>query len=138
MTSDDRWGGRLPGLIDKIVFTNRLDLPLTVFRLDDKERQLPATLPERGETFTVPAQGKGDLLGGEDGRYIVLTAASGARVCTIDANERGMYTITYGMLTKPHDIGPFPEPTAEMLIPADSPRVLVACGHAPPVRRRSF
>ncbi|MGO7616449.1 hypothetical protein ACC689_34885, partial [Rhizobium ruizarguesonis] len=50
------------------------------------------------------------------------------RLCSITMQTEGeTVTDNYMLLTSPNDIGPVPQPTESMLVPPDSPRILVGC-----------
>jgi len=64
--------------------------------------------------------------------YIVFTvAATGAFACVIQLQASQLnYVVTPALLVRPNDIGTFPRPTGTIMIPPDSPRILVGCGKA--------
>jgi hypothetical protein len=60
------------------------------------------------------------------------TILSGGFVCLIQMVDRVTeYEITPELLTRPNNIGPYPQPTQSMIIPVDSLGVLVGSGSAP-------
>jgi hypothetical protein len=64
--------------------------------------------------------------------YQLTTSFSGAFVGLIEIKDgQAAYEVTPLLMTRPNDIGPFPQPSTTTLIPVDSPRVLVACGKSP-------
>ncbi|MGO7540590.1 hypothetical protein ACC680_18610 [Rhizobium ruizarguesonis] len=64
----------------------------------------------------------------EDDVCILQAAQTGSFLCSITMQTEGeTVTANYMLLTSPNDIGPVPQPTASMLVPPDSPRILVGC-----------
>ncbi|OWV74669.1 hypothetical protein ATY76_27380 [Rhizobium sp. R339] len=64
----------------------------------------------------------------QDDVCIVQAAQTGSFMCSIVMQTEGeAITVNYMLLTSPNDIGPVPQPTATMLVPPDSPRILVGC-----------
>ena len=64
---------------------------------------------------------------------LVVSAHSGGFVSVIelaDSSQKEL-VITSNYLSDPNDIGPVPVPTKQVLIPSDSPRVVVGSGQVP-------
>jgi hypothetical protein len=118
---------------------NKLAVPVCVVYVDSKGHQDLSTLctlkPNEDKTYD-PTNKKypvslysGDFL-------LVTTSYTGAFVCVLEIKPEATNLtcceerIHAGKLATPNDIGPVPEPTTFILIPPDSPRVLVGCGKA--------
>jgi hypothetical protein len=122
-------------VLDTVNVRNELAVPISLYWLDHEGRQLTA-----GQGAGTAVNGEGRIIGAGEtvplskalaGHYVVLASASGAFVGTLDIKTGTREcSITSGMLVAPNEIGSFPKPTPSMLIPIDSPRVLVACGVA--------
>ena len=69
------------------------------------------------------------------GQYdIIKTAATGAFMMVItdaDCQSSGVMNIDCSMLTDPNDIGALPSPNSDVVIPVNSPSVLIGCGTLP-------
>lgn len=101
--------------------TNQFEIPVIVTWLNTTGVRLyPQTC----------APGKSLNLNSYVGYYYLITSAlTGAFACVVEiVSGVPTYTVGCQSLTAPSDIGPIPQPTAVILIPPDSPRVLVACG----------
>ena len=60
--------------------------------------------------------------------YVVVKTVTGAYVCVVTINNTASVTIDCSSMSTPNDIGPWPKPSTSVPLPADSPKVLVACG----------
>lgn len=117
--------------IDGLTVTNELFFPVQVWWLDSQGQRWPwAALPAINGSYTqnsppwpAPAQA---------GTWFLVTSTlTGSFVCAFQAQEgNASYTIAASMLCDPNDIGTFPEPTGGIIVPPDSPRVLVGFGFA--------
>ena len=68
------------------------------------------------------------------GTFVVISSqATGAFVCviTMDPANSGASFISADLLSDQNDIGPIPQPSTDILIPPDSPSVVVAQGQLP-------
>src|SRR5262249_10362580 len=75
--------------------------------------------------------------------YAIFTVCStGAFVCVIQFTAAVReYTIDRNLLVRPNDVGKFPAPSQDILIPSDSVRILVGYGVAPngnPLTREQY
>jgi hypothetical protein len=65
--------------------------------------------------------------------YLFILPVSGSFICVVQiVTGVTSYYVTNTQLTDPNDIGPIPQPNKTVLIPPNSPLVLVACGTVPP------
>jgi hypothetical protein len=123
-----------PSILPEIKFRNQLDVPVRLYWLDGEGRQLAAgqglSQGMIGQLLDIQPKTEVSLPNALSGHYLSVTASSGALVCALDAPKTvvTVHTIDAAMLTSPNDIGPFPAPSPSMLIPVDSPSVLVGCG----------
>ncbi|MEW1911321.1 hypothetical protein AB0442_23220 [Kitasatospora sp. NPDC085895] len=63
------------------------------------------------------------------GWYFLFTSGySGAFVAVFETPESGDIIINNFDVLEPNDIGTFPVPSADVVIPSDSPRIVVGCG----------
>ncbi|MFD0258148.1 hypothetical protein ACFXKJ_12240 [Kitasatospora indigofera] len=125
------------GTGNPLVFSNQTFIPLTMYALQ------PGTgerLGWDGTTFSPGQPGYVIPAGGTSmtqadptaGWYFLFTAAySGAFVAVFETPESGDVTITNYAVLEPNDIGKFPKPSADVVIPTDSPRIVVGCGLLP-------
>jgi hypothetical protein len=61
--------------------------------------------------------------------YLITSAYTGGFMCVLSVDEGGgNYPVSCADVTDTNDIGSIPQPTAAVLLPPDSPRVLVGCG----------
>ncbi|GAB2712137.1 hypothetical protein [Kitasatospora kifunensis] len=119
-----------------VLVINDLSIPLDIFYVDQSGDLCG---PDDRGNWTAGLPG---LLMGPDGDNVVITGDcwaesywlakshySGAFAAVLQ-NPRGKSTLTFSGadLLDPNNIGPIPEPTANMLIPQDGPSVLVATG----------
>jgi hypothetical protein len=121
------------------VFVNRTEVSLSVFAISGEGLRLGYD-PGRGDFIPGPAGyplSPGDELDMteiEDGAaFVLINVYSGAFVAAFKKSPESAHEITVCCtdLLAPGEIGPLPEPSPVRLIPADSPRVLVACGPLP-------
>lgn len=114
---------------------NDLDIPVYI-RIVDTEGGLTAPI-------LIPAKTGNKSLSSYLNWYMIFTSvASGAFVGVLQLDgAHPEYDVTTSLLVRPNDIGRFPVPNDDILIPTDSPLVLVGCGTAPngnPVTREQF
>ncbi|MBX5213408.1 MULTISPECIES: hypothetical protein [unclassified Rhizobium] len=101
------------------VFTilNGFDIPI----------YLSSMLSPASKSYVAPGD-PGQLPFIQDDVCILQAAQTGSYMCSIIMQTDGeIVPANYMLLTSPNDIGPVPQPTASMLVPPDSPRVLVGC-----------
>ena len=64
--------------------------------------------------------------------FLFSLPTSGAFISVIELTSATGYHLDNTMLIDPNDIGPIPQPNQTVMVPPNSPRVLVACGTLPP------
>lgn len=114
---------------------NDLDIPVYI-RIVDTQGKLTAPV-------LIPAKTGNKSLESYLNWYMIFTSvASGAFIGVIQLDGSQVeYDVTTALLVRPNDIGRFPVPSGDILIPTDSPLVLVGCGTAAngnPVTREQF
>jgi hypothetical protein len=107
-----------------INFTNSLAVPIYIHIVNTEGVLKPSDLLAPQERIVLPECFAN--------WYIVFTvAASGAFVCVIQLVATQLnYVVAPDLLVQPNDIGTFPRPSGTIIIPPDSPRILVGCGKA--------
>ncbi|MBC7577410.1 MAG: hypothetical protein H7312_08635 [Tardiphaga sp.] len=64
--------------------------------------------------------------------FLFSLPTSGAFISVIELTSATGYHLDNTLLIDPNDIGPIPQPNQTVMVPPNSPRVLVACGTLPP------
>lgn len=109
-----------------ISITNNLPVKVNMAWLDSYAQQVPWGTIAPGETYTseYPA---------EAGTYFMFTVSATGSFVTVFQIAAGTadYSVEVSMLTGPNDIGIYPIPNSAVVIPPDSPRILVGAGLAP-------
>lgn len=106
----------------QITVSNQLPIPVILYQVQSNgTRVLIGTVNMLTDIF-VSDQAQGD--------YIYVAAAySGAFVSVISVvSGTTTYPIDYGVLCDPNDVGEIPEPSRDIMVPQDTPLVMVACG----------
>lgn len=99
--------------------------------------QTPAPIPFQGQSRLIPnsiiAAGHAETIPANVGDAIVFSLAATGSFFSSLVVQTGQTSVTLNAssVTAPNDIGPLPTPTATMLIPTDTPRVVVGYGTAP-------
>lgn len=114
---------------------NDLDVPVYIRIVDTEGNLTPPVL--------IPAKTGNKSLESNLNWYMIFTSvASGAFIGVIQLDGSQVeYDVTTSLLVRPNDIGRFPVPSGDIMIPTDSPLVMVGCGTAPngnPVTREQF
>ncbi|MBV9787168.1 MAG: hypothetical protein JOZ51_03275 [Chloroflexi bacterium] len=114
---------------------NDLDVPVYIRIVDTAGNLTPPVL--------IPAKTGNKSLESYLNWYMIFTSvASGAFIGVIQLDGTQVeYDVTTALLVRPNDIGRFPVPSGDIMIPTDSPLVMVGCGTAPngnPVTREQF
>jgi hypothetical protein len=108
--------------VKDVTIENGLEVHLNIYALDSDGRRLfKATALVDG--------GPVPIAGARIGDYYVVTSHFSdafASVVKVEADKSHAFTIGPTKLVHPGDIGPLPVPTADIPVPQDSPRVLVA------------
>jgi hypothetical protein len=106
-----------PPPLPQFTVQNNFDIPVYISLLSNPTAKV-----------YVNAGQSGSLTYFEDDLCIVQAAQTGSFMCglIIEADVLSA-TVDYTLLVDPNDIGAPPVPTAAMLIPPDSPRILVGC-----------
>ncbi|MEU8436914.1 hypothetical protein AB0F18_29215 [Streptomyces sp. NPDC029216] len=119
-----------------VLVINDLSIPLDVFYVDqsgnlcgpDGDGNWTAGLPG----LVMDADGDNVVITGDcwAGSYWLAKSHYSGAFAAVLQNPAGKSTLTFSGfdLLDPNDIGPIPQPTADMLIPQDGPSVLVATG----------
>lgn len=106
-----------PELAEGFTINNNFDIPIFISLIS----------APTNKTFVDSGQ-SGKLTYIESSIGLVQAAQTGSFMCAFVMLPNTLSTIVdYTMLTDPNDIGSPPQPTATMLVPADSPRILVGC-----------
>jgi|GEM_PF-2597226 len=110
--------------VGTVTISNWLDVPVAVFWIDDQglhSEEGPILGPQGGKFQWANVQAK---------NYFLITFPyTGGFVSVVSVVEGVLeYVIDYDSLVDPGAIGPFPVPNRQVIIPPDSPRVVVACG----------
>jgi len=117
----------------KIVFNNELPAPVTVARVseDGHLSPLPADVPPNGKSKPLEDGAAGQ-------KYVVTAAQTGAFCTAFEIKEDHAEAAREGstldlfvradLLIRPNDVAQYPEPDKVMIIPRDSPRILVGVG----------
>jgi hypothetical protein len=120
--------------ITQIQIYNDLDVPIFIRLVDEDGNLTPA--------YPISAHGGTNLREIFKGWYAVFTVChTGAFACVIEFTGATSYRINGSLLVDPNDVGRFPIPSKDILIPSDSARILVGCGLAPngnPMTREQF
>jgi Insecticidal Crystal Toxin, P42 len=121
-----------PAMFSGISFENRLPIAIRIQWINPQGVLVNfPNEPNKSEEFA-PGRKQGDLQAWPGCFYHLTTSFSGAFVGLVEIQAgQAAYQITPMLMTRPNDIGPFPQPSKNTLIPVDSPRVLVACGKSP-------
>ena len=108
--------------ITNIKITNSLDIPVYI-RIVDTEGNLTPPYPIHSNSGTT-------LTETYSGTYAVFTTAiTGAFICVIQFKaDIKNYDVDKTLLVKPNDVGAFPKPSGDILIPSDSARIMVGSG----------
>ena len=133
--------------LSNVMISNRLAISVVIFALDDAGRRLGWHPAQPGSSPTAPrtlAFGQPGVTIAPNwglrlpswcsgGYAVVLAQASGAFVCVIPSlpstsTEAFSFTVSPDVLLQPNCIGPVPVPGQNVIVPPDSPRVLVGCG----------
>jgi hypothetical protein len=105
---------------------NKLACPILGFFLDSSGKRNPLGIIKPGQNASLAGALIGDY-------YVATVPASGAFICVITIVAGvASYTVDNSVLVAPNDIGPLPEPNSTILVPQNSPRVLVACANLVP------
>lgn len=129
----------------EIVFVNLLPIPISVARKseDGHMSPLPDDIPPKGRSKPLSDGAVGQ-------RYVVTAAHTGALCNVFDVTKDRAEACRDGgplelfaraeLLRRPNDVEIYPEPNNEMIIPPDSPRMLVGVGTIgePVVLREQF
>jgi hypothetical protein len=113
-------------------FNNHMPIPIRLQFVDERGVLYSAEIDRKPNTFKEVAPGEFTGSYTQPGQvYLATTAFSGALIGVIEIMEHiTSFDVSPVLLTHPNDIGTFPTPSENTLIPVDSPRVLVACGKA--------
>jgi hypothetical protein len=108
---------------------NKLACPIQGFFLDSSGMRNPLGTILAGQNASLANAQAGDY-------YVVTLPASGAFISVITiVTGTTAYTVDGNVLVEPNDIGPLPQPTSTVLVPQNTPRVMVACAPlAPPAK----
>lgn len=109
---------------------NLLSVPVKLVRLNDKAKQV---LVSNRPSEDVIRAGIGKTVDSLAKNYImVLNNLTGSFITLFEVPESDRPPVEFKIdptrLSPPNNIGIFPEPNREVIIPPDSPRVLVGCG----------
>jgi hypothetical protein len=104
---------------------NNFAIPVSLIWIDlGGDHQELAIIPPRGQS-SIGLTYTGDY-------FLVNSGLTGAFMCVFStAAGGGTYPVDCSWVVDVGDIGPIPQPNRSVIIPPDSPRVLVACGAAP-------
>lgn len=113
--------GSVGASLGNVTFTNNTEIPVQLDTISTAGTHISVGTILPGASATA-----GPLYVG--GYNLITSLKTGAfmTVITMVANTTS-YSITCGMLCNPNDIGAVPQPNVMVVIPPDSPRVLVAC-----------
>ncbi len=128
--------------VDNLTFYNGTEIPLDVYLVSDTGCWLGGyafSVPGGSPTVVSPLSQWPATVGGTDtGWYFVfLNSYSGAFAAAIQANSaepqgnNNVVSVGCADLLYPNNIGSVPKPNQSVLIPADSPRIVVGCGTLP-------
>lgn len=83
--------------------------------------------------------GSNASVGGTDGDYLVMSSALSGSFISAYAltTSETSYTVDNSVLTEPNDIGSIPQPTSDILVPVNSPLVMVAISTVTPANASS-
>jgi hypothetical protein len=99
------------------VVTNNFDIPIYISQIAAPTIKIFVNFGQSGQLPYV----SGNIV-------LVQAAQTGAFMCaSVMVPDVMTAVVDYTMLTDPNDIGAPPQPTATMLVPPDSPRILVGC-----------
>lgn len=110
-------------------FANNIGVEFDVFSV--------STNGELDYLFSVPGNNVSSYVETATGNcYVFMTSMTGAFIAAAQlpaTPDHGQWTLTVDsqMLTDPNDIGPLPVPSADVLIPVNSPNVLISSGVLP-------
>lgn len=121
--------------MNNLKIANDTDVTLDIRLVDENGNLTPP--------LSVPAKGGTTLTKTYAGQYAVFTVSStGAFVCVIEFKGAiNSYKVDRTLLVRPNDVGKFPIPSEDILIPSDSVRILVGYGVAPnknPMTREQY
>ena len=123
--------------VDDVWLVNSTDVALSLSWLDysgQRTGSVNGAWVPGGRGTLLPAHGGTVSLGNTlNQNYFLLTSNySGAFAAVINFDQSGQtIELTPAFFLDPDDIGAVPQPTSQVIIPGNSPRVVVGCGHLP-------
>ncbi|WP_426361859.1 hypothetical protein [Streptomyces sp. E-08] len=114
-------------------FSNQTCIPLNIFLASTQGELYDASGPidvwmDESPWLLPPGYSFTRQDPGEEWYWVFMNAYTGAFAAACQTPESGSVTITSFDLLDPNDIGAIPHPHRDVLIPPDSPLIMVGCG----------